>query len=440
MLKQFEVNIHKNDLFSKADKLLVAFSGGIDSIVLSDLLHKLGYTFDLAHCNFQLRGTEANEDTEFCKNYAEQIQAHCHITYFNTSTYAKENKLSIQMAARALRYNWFKSLIKTHGYNYVLTAHHANDNVETLFVNLIRGTGIKGLKGIPKKQNNIVRPLLFATKEAILLYAKKNQLKHREDSSNQEIKYKRNFIRHQIIPELKKLNPILEETLTTSINYFNQSYEIIKNFTATKYSSICKIENEKLFIDIQLLVIEPQKETLLFEWLHEKNFKASQIEQLTNLLLNDGIIGKQFESATHQLTIDRKYIIVKEKTLNITEDEFVITSINNTSHLPIALQINEVSDTEYSSNKNEIFIQYSDTLFPLKLRKWKNGDKFQPFGMSGFKKLSDYFKDQKLSKFEKEEVWILESKGEIVWIVGFRLDNRFRVQSSNSKIIQIKLV
>lgn len=437
MLKQFEVNILKNDLFNKTDKLLIAFSGGVDSVVLCDLLTKAGYHFDLAHCNFQLRGTEANDDTSFCETYAKLIHAKCHTIYFNTKNYAVENKLSIQMAARELRYKWFKELISEHGYTYLLTAHHANDNAETLFVNLTRGTGIKGLQGIPEKQNNTIRPLLFATKEMIKNYAKKHNIQFREDSSNQEVKYKRNFIRHQIIPELKKLNPILEETLNTSIHYFKQSSQIVTQFCKSKFKDICEENNERLKINISLLLSEPQKETLLFEWLHPKGFKANQIEQLIIVLSDKNNVGKFFESSTHQLAVDRTYLIVKKKTNETNATEFKINSISDTTHLPIKLVLEEIKQTSFTNNKNELFISVTDYFFPLTLRKWKTGDKFQPFGMNGFKKLSDYFKDQKLSKFDKEAVWILESNQQIVCIVGYRMDNRFKVTNESNQILKL---
>ena len=437
MLKQFEVNILKNDLFNKTDKLLIAFSGGVDSVVLCDLLTKAGYHFDLAHCNFQLRGTEANDDTSFCETYAKLIHAKCHTIYFNTKNYAVENKLSIQMAARELRYKWFKDLISEHGYTYLLTAHHANDNAETLFVNLTRGTGIKGLQGIPEKQNNTVRPLLFATKEMIKNYADKHNIQFREDSSNQEVKYKRNFIRHQIIPELKKLNPILEETLNTSIHYFKQSSQIVTQFCKSKFKDICEENNERLKINISLLLSEPQKETLLFEWLHPKGFKANQIEQLTTSLSTKNNIGKFFESSTHQLAVDRTFLIIKKKTNEINTTEFKINSISDTTHLPIKLVLEEIKQTSFTNNKNELFISVTDHFFPLTLRKWKTGDKFQPFGMNGFKKLSDYFKDQKLSKFDKEAVWILESNQQIICIVGYRMDNRFKVTNESNQILKL---
>lgn len=417
--------------------MLVAFSGGLDSAVLCDLLFKAGYNFELAHCNFQLRGNEANDDTTFCEDYAKSINSKCHTIYFNTKEYALTNKLSIQMAARELRYNWFKELISENGYTYLLTAHHANDNAETLLVNLTRGTGIKGLQGIPEKKNNIIRPLLFATKENIKNYADKNKITFREDSSNQEVKYKRNFIRHQIIPELKKLNPALEETLNTSIHYFKQSAQIVAQFCEIKFNEMCKEENNLLKINISLLLKEQQKETLLFEWLHFKNFKASQIEQLAHLLVEDGSIGKEFESPTHELVVDRTDIIVKKKISEILINEFHINSLTETNHLPFTLILEEINKVEFTQNKNEIVVKVTDNIFPLTLRKWRIGDKFKPFGITGFKKISDYFKDQKLTKFEKEDAWILESNAQIIWVVGYRMDDRFKVTDESTKILRI---
>ncbi|MES2133694.1 MAG: tRNA lysidine(34) synthetase TilS [Bacteroidota bacterium] len=440
MLKQFEVNIHKNALFSKADTLLVAFSGGVDSVVLADLLHKAGYHFELAHCNFQLRGNEANKDTTFCETYANTLQVKLHVQYFDTKTYAAKHKLSIQMAARELRYNWFKSLVQEFGFTYVLTAHHASDNTETLLVNLVRGTGIKGLQGIPEKQNDIIRPLLFATKDDIRAYAVKHSLHYREDSSNQEVKYTRNFIRHEVVPKLKTLNPALEETIYTSVQFFKQSAEIVKAFADIKFKEICKEEHQQLFIDIKLLLNEAQKETLLFEWLYSKDFKHSQIQQLSEVLVSCKQSGKQFSSTSHQLVVDRKYIIVKALQKEHTETSFTIRSFSDIAHLPIQLSFEEILEPTFSNNKQEITIAYSESLFPLTLRKWKQGDKFKPFGMDGFKKLSDFFKDQKLSLFEKEAVWILENKEHIIWIVGYRMDNRCRIGDKDKKLMKITLV
>jgi tRNA(Ile)-lysidine synthase len=341
------------------------------------------------------------------------------------------------MAARELRYHWFNELIEKNNYAAIITAHHANDAIETLLVNLIRGTGIKGLQGIPLKQNKVVRPLLFATKDEIKLYAIKNNLAYREDSSNQEIKYKRNFIRHQIIPRLKELNPALEETFTTSIHFFKQSSEIVKQFADLKFEQICHEKDNQLYIDINLLIAEPQKETLLFEWLQLKKFKTSQIRQLCEVLQSEKNIGKQFSSPTHQLIVDRKFIIVQPISQMCLENEFVMTSIDDVKNLPIQINFEEANQPQFSNNKTEIIVDYHDELFPLILRKWKTGDKFKPLGLNGFKKLSDFFKDIKLSRFENESTWILESKKQIIWVVGYRMDDRFKVSDNSNRFLKI---
>jgi tRNA(Ile)-lysidine synthase len=438
VLNQFALNIQNKNLFTKNDKLLLAFSGGVDSVVLAYLLKHTGFNFDLAHCNFQLRGNEANDDANFCENISKQLNVKFNSISFDTKNYAKENKLSIQMAARQLRYNWFEELRVKNNYSYILTAHHANDVIETLFVNLTRGTGIKGLQGILEKQKNIIRPLLFATKQNILLFANENNLQYRDDSSNQEIKYKRNYIRHQILPQLKLLNPAFETTLLSSIQFFKQSAEIVNTVAKEKYKLICTEKNNQLYINIDLLLKELYKETLLFEWLNEKGFKHSQIIQLTEVIINNRLTGKQFSSSTHQLVVDRNSIIVQPIQKNEV-NEFQINSINETEDLPIQLKFEILETAVYSANKNEVLIDIDTIRFPLTLRKWKTGDKFKPLGMNGTKKLSDYFKDEKLSLFDKQDVWILCDKKQIIWVVSYRLDDRCKVTDNTKCIARIRI-
>lgn len=439
MLKQLEVNIRKNDLFVKEHKLLLAFSGGVDSVVLAHLLHGMGYSCSLAHCNFRLRGDEAQSDRAFCESFAKHMGIPFFTKDFDTKAYATEQKLSIQMAARELRYHWFKELMAEQGFDRLLTAHHANDNVETLLVNLVRGTGIKGLQGIPERQDYLVRPLLFASKEDIMTYAEKHQLHYRNDSSNAEVKYKRNFIRHKVIPELKSLNPALEETIHSSVQFFKQSAEIVQAYAKDRYTTICHEAPKQLFININMLSKEPYKETLLFEWLHNKQFKPKQIAQLCEVIHSETHSGKQFSSPTHRLVVDRTHIIVQPIEPEPLQSAYTIASPDDTKHLPIGLSIEEVPEALFSGNKQEIVIPYTEQLFPLTLRRWKQGDKFRPFGMKGFKKLSDFFKDQKFSLFEKEAVWILANREQIIWIIGHRLDDRCRIEETAPRILRITL-
>lgn len=439
MLNLIEEHILKQRLFTKKSKLLLAFSGGVDSVVLAYILHQAGYQIELAHCNFKLRGIEANDDSVFCRNFAQSLKVPFHIIYFDTKEYAQANKLSIQMAARELRYNWFQTLSKEKEFDYIITAHHANDVIETLLINLTRGTGINGLKGIPQQHKNLVRPLLFATKEQILAFAKTHNLNYREDSSNQEVKYKRNFIRHQIMPQLKQLNPSVEQTILSSISFFKQSADIVAHFAKQKFKEICIETSQQLEINIELLNLEPQKESLLFEWLRSKGFKTNNIEQLCNLLLYNDSTGKLFKTKTHILTIDRKKIIVKPLLVSEESTSYEINSMSELTHLPIPLSINQVNELPQVYLKSVIYIDETSLIFPLILRKKKVGDKFKPFGMNGFKKVSDYFKDIKLSLFEKKDVWILENANHIIWIVGYRMDDRCKVTKLTKHIVQVSI-
>lgn len=438
MQDKLKLYISKNGLFTKTDKLLLAFSGGVDSVVLAMLLKEGGYNFELAHCNFKLRGKESDADEKFCIDFAKKNKLKIHNKQFKTKDFVKNTKTSVQMAARELRYTWFMELAKKHKYDFVLTAHHANDNIETLLINLIRGTGINGLKGIPQKQNLIARPLLFARKEDILAYAEKNKLKYRDDSSNDEVKYKRNYLRHEIIPGLKKLNPALESTFDNNIRLFRQTAAVVKQFVSEKRKEIIVEGNDSFKINIKKLVAEESAELLLFEWLSPKGFNNSQVEQIFNSLISKSS-GKLFFSETHQALIDRDFIFVEFIEIKTPQKEFLIKEISDFKKLPFKLNADLSASKKIMSGKNIAQIDFTKPVFPLKIRKWKAGDKFMPLGMTGYKKISDFLINQKLNRFEKENIWLLLNKNEVVWVIGQRLDERYKIKPNTKKILKLEV-
>jgi tRNA(Ile)-lysidine synthase len=435
---KLKLYILKNGLFTKTDKLLLAFSGGVDSVVLATLLKESSYDFELAHCNFKLRGKESDADEKFCKDFAKKNKLKIHTKQFDTKAFVKNSGSSVQMAARDLRYNWFIELAKKNKYNFILTAHHANDNIETVLINLIRGTGINGLKGIPLKQNLMVRPLLFATKESILAYAKKNKLKYRDDSSNDEVKYKRNYLRHEIIPGLKKLNPALEATFENNIRLFKQSAKVVKLFVKEKRKEMVTEEKNSLKINLKKLLPEESAELLLFEWLSSKGFNASQTEQIfTSLTVKSS--GKLFFSETHKALIDRQFIFIEPIEIKTPEKEFLIKNIKDFKKLPFPVNADVTASKKIISGKNIAQIDLSKSVFPLRIRKWKAGDKFMPLGMTGYKKISDFLINQKLNRFEKENIWLLLNKNEVVWVIGQRLDDRYKIKPGTKKILKLEV-
>lgn len=413
---------------------MLAFSGGVDSVVLASLLKETDYDLELAHCNFKLRGKESDADEKFCKDLAKKLNVKIHTIQFNTKEHIKKTKLSTQMAARELRYNWFRELVKDHKFDFVLTAHQSNDNVETLLINLIRGTGINGLQGIPVKQDRMVRPLLFASKDEITAYAKKKKLKFRHDSSNDEVKYKRNFLRHEVIPALKTLNPALEQTFEHNIRLFKQASQVVKQFVNEKRKTVV---NKDGSINISELMKEDAAELLLFEFLQPFGFNSSQTEQIFKSL-HAKLPGKLFLSDTHQALIDRDLIVVQTPAAEI-QKEFAISEIEDFKKLPFTISADISTEKNIISDKQIAQIDLDQTEFPMKIRKWQQGDKFMPLGMKGYKKVSDFLINQKLNRFEKENVWLLLNKNEIVWVIGKRLDDRYKITPNTKKILKLEL-
>ena len=435
MLQAFVTNLKKEQLVTPGDRVLLAVSGGIDSAVMCGLFHKAGISFSIAHCNFQLRGKESKADETFVKKLAAKYNVTFHSIRFHTSAFAKKNKLSVQVAARNLRYDWFEQLREAFGYASVATAHHSDDSVETFLINLVRGTGIAGMHGILPRQGNIIRPLLFCNKEAIGDFAEKNKIKFRSDSSNDSEQYLRNRIRKSLLPALKKLNPSIDTTILKNIEHLSGVEQIFRKEILRTKKEILRVKNSTVYISIKGLNELDPLPAYLFELLKPYGFNTASIEEIIHSL--GSIPGKQFTSATHRLIRDRKDLIIQSKE-NLADENTSFSIKKNQRSAEagnIRLAFSQLpAGTNFSRSVMSASLDLDTLSFPLTIRKWREGDAFQPIGMKGKKKLSDFFIDRKLSIAEKEDTWLLVSGGEIAWVIGQRIDERFKVTGRTKKI------
>lgn len=433
MLLNFQDYLAKNVSFLKDKKLLLAISGGIDSMVMIDLFYRQNFQIAIAHCNFQLRGIESFEDQQFIENFAEKNNVPVFITQFDTQAFAEDYKLSIQVAARELRYNWFYELLETENYDYILTAHHADDNLETFLINLSRGTGIEGLTGIPHQNEKIVRPLLPFSRSDIENYAKEHHITWREDSSNASDKYVRNKIRHDLVPVLKQLNPDFLSAFQKTQDYLQQTQAMAEDAAIMIYQQVAQEANDEIHFNIKKLKQLPNFHSYLYQWLREFGFSAWQ--DIYDLA--DGQSGKQVFAPQYRLLKNRDFLILSPLHPNEDASHYAIEADSTEIKIPLKLSLKKVNAVSDATN-NTIFVDAEKMLFPLILRRWNEGDSFQPFGMDGkSKKLSKHFKDEKFSAIDKEKAWILASENQIVWIVGSRQDERFKVTNTTKHIIQI---
>ncbi len=435
MRNKIQNYIIEKSLFLKENKLILGISGGADSVCLMHVLLELDYNFELAHCNFNLRGNESDEDEIFVRKLAEEYQLKLHVKHFDTKNYANENKVSVQMAARNLRYAWFDYLLLSENAKYIAIAHHANDDIETFFINLVRGSGLKGLLGIKEKTDSIVRPLMAVSRAEIERFLKLNNFFFREDSSNTSLKYLRNKIRHKMLPLLTEMNPSIEETVSDEIKilegvakvYYKQMEEVRKKIIQ-KEEGIIKLKISAL------LALNPLN-NYLYELLSSYGFSA--IDRISESL--KGQSGKQFFSSTHKLLIDREFIFISELVIN--QNELIIIQENtNSIKSPIHLNFSKSDNIKWQDDLSSAHLDFDKLQFPLTLRKWKEGDKFIPLGMQTFKKLSDYFIDNKFSLLEKKKQWLLCSGKDIIWLVDHRIDNRYKLESKTKKVYIAQLL
>ena len=441
MLQKLKEHIHINFPFLKDKKLLIAISGGIDSVVLTHLLSELNFDISLAHCNFQLREKESDLDEEFVEKLSQKTSNQIFTIKFNTEKFALTNKLSTQIAARELRYTWFEEIIKKHNFDYVLTAHHADDNLETFLINLTRGTGLDGFIGIPKINGNIVRPLLAFSREEILAYAKNNHIDWREDKSNASTKYIRNKIRHQVVPALKEINPNLLETFAKTSEYLQESKQIIEDRIHHISSEVIKsdfsteLEVTKLSIHEINQLSNPK--AYLYQLLKVYNF--TEWNDVYNLLSAQS--GKQVFSKTHRLLKNREFLLLSliDDDKESNENSFFIHDNDEEVTNPISIIFEDVQEKS-TENKQTIYVDKDLLKYPLIVRKRQNGDYLYPTGMQGKKKLSKYFKDEKLSLLEKENTWLLcNTENEIIWVVNHRQDRRFTISTTTRQLIKISI-
>jgi len=438
MLKKVESYILKHKLLTAGAKVIVGTSGGADSVALLHILKQLGFQCIVAHCNFHLRGEESYRDERFVQELASKLDLDFRKIDFDTTRYAQSNKVSIEMAARNLRYRWFEELRVEMAAEAIAVAHHADDNVETLLMNLTRGTGLAGMTGIPVRNGVIIRPLLCCTREEIINVLKINDLNFVTDSSNAENEYIRNRFRNEIIPIFETINPAFRQTIKDTIARFEEIEDIYKEHIALEISRLSSIEAEKTSIDTTLLKSKKYAKTILYELLSPCGFHNDSISKVLKSVENEP--GAIFYSATHQLLIDRDKLVLTKK----QELDLQIYTIDNAEieiFEPIHLKISRQKiDGQINKSANYATFDASKMHFPLVLRRWKQGDSFVPFGMKTNKKVSDFFIDKKINRFEKEKIWLLISQNEIAWIVGHRIDSRFSVDNNTTETIEIQLI
>lgn len=440
MLKRFQQFIAQEHLLAPGQRVLLAVSGGMDSVVMTTLFSHSEFEFGIAHCNFRLRGKESDADEQLVQQLAKTLQVPFLSKSFDLTEATNQPGTSVQMAARDARYAWLQDTRTEHNFDVIATAHHLDDSIETALHNYIRGTGFSGLRGVPARSNKIIRPVLFAHHHEIEAYAQEHKIVYRKDASNSSPAYTRNRIRNEILPILREINPGIEHSLSENLKHFKELEFIVKReLSRTKRRLLLKRHNE-WFIPINLLRKLPYKRSALFEALREFGINITQVDEILTSL--DKEPGKVWTSKSHRIIKDRRFLIVatnkqSEQTWLTIEKESSRVQANG-----IALSFSMPSAVGYELNtmKNVASIDMDKLTFPLTLRKWKQGDHFYPFGMKGKKKVSKFFKDEKMDLASKERTWILCSGERIVWVVGHRLDHRFRVTEGTRKVFRVEII
>lgn len=437
-LAQFRQFIEQHQLFAKDDKVLLAVSGGKDSVLMLHLFKAIGVEIGVAHCNFNLRGEEAQRDEHFVKLLANSLDVPVHITHFDTKKYAAENKISTQMAARDLRYHWFEQIRREHKYDFIALAQHQNDAVETVLINLVRGTGISGLHGILPKRGMLIRPLLFLTRNEVEVAVGENNIGFVEDSSNLSTNYTRNKLRLQVIPHLKEINPNLEKTFEENMARFAE----IERFLAVQVQKLADNLLDKradgIYISLlDIAALRPQK-LLLYELLKPFGFVEKVVDGILQSLASPS--GTHFFSASHQAIINRNDLIIAPQNTADHLNQFIHPSTTNICFGDDEIALTFSDELKFEAAANKAFVNADKLIFPLVLRNWQNGDKFIPLGMRHLKKVSDFFIDAKVPVHLKHTTPILvNGNGQIIWIAGMRQDNRYKLTATTEKVAIFEL-
>jgi len=439
-VKNFTDFIDQNSLFDGQSKILAAVSGGMDSVLMVHLLKSAGYNFGIAHCNFQLRGDESTGDEQFCRQLAQQLDAPFHTTSFDTLTFSADNKVSTQMAARTLRYQWFEKVREQAGYSVIALAHHQNDAIETILLNLTRGTGIAGLHGILPKNGLLVRPLLFLSRDEIHQLISNLQIPYREDSSNSSTKYARNKIRLEVIPKLKELNPALEHTFENNLQHFRELEILLNQRVAELQQKVVVIDGGESHIFLKDIIDLEPKRLLLFNLLQPYGFNETSIDDLISVLSKHS--GRIFESESFRLILDRERLILTKKDAGQQQEVPINTHDREINYGRYKLNIlHDDGPLIVKNNPMAVSIDAGLLIYPLTLRPWKQGDSFVPLGMKGRKKVSDFFVGEKVPLHQKEQIPLLvNGNGDITWLGGYRLADNYKVTKDTKKVVIFELI
>ncbi|OEK05037.1 tRNA lysidine(34) synthetase TilS [Roseivirga misakiensis] len=435
MLKSFSEQLKKHAQFPPKGKLLLAISGGVDSMVLWDLVSRLKVDYAVAHCNFQLRGDASDADEVLVKTKAQSLKVTCHVNHFDTKSYSTIHKVSTQMAARDLRYEWFKEICLLHDYQYIGLAHHANDDVETFLLNMVRGTSLKGQKGMHYLNGQLLRPLLNIRKEELLDYAKEHRIEWREDKSNESVDYNRNYIRHEVIPKLETLNPDLLGTMKRNMQKNDEVYHFFKASVDRVKSELLESKEGHILIEKDNLKLHEIGPYVLSQLLEKYGFTYGQCDDILSQI--NGVSGKVFHSPHYRLLIDRTALIISkheeesQTEVRISQDtlEFTLSDRYEISYL------DNFSALKLDRSLTNAMLDADKLHYPLTIRRWRMGDKFMPLGMKGAKLVSDLLIDLKVSLIDKESIHVLESAGEIAWVIGLRLSDKFKVTNDTQRIV-----